>query len=208
MDLTMAPTKSNLMLAKNSLALSKQGYELLDKKRNLLIREMMLLVDKAKVIQSQIETTFTAAYAALQRVNIKAGIEKVDQLANSIPIEDSINIRFRSIMGVELPIVTSDESDSIPQYGFYKTSSSLDEAYEKFNKAKELTIKLAEIENAVYRLAINIKKTQKRANALKNSAIPKYEVLVKEIQNSLEEKEREEFTTLKVIKKQSNKNNS
>lgn len=57
------------------------------------------------------------------------------------------------------------------------------------------------IENAAIRLAANIKKTQKRANALKNITIPRYEALTKEIQNALEEKEREEFTRLKVIKK-------
>ena len=39
---TLAPTKGNLMMAKNTLRLSKQGYEMLDKKRNILIREMML----------------------------------------------------------------------------------------------------------------------------------------------------------------------
>ena len=49
-------------------------------------------------------------------------------------------------------------------------------------------------------IAYNIKKTQKRANALKNITIPSYEALVKTIENALEEKEREEFTRLKVIK--------
>ena len=67
---------------------------------------------------------------------------------------------------------------------------------------KRLTIRLAEIENAVYRLAMNIKKTQRRANALKNIIIPRYEGIVSNIQNVLEEKDREEFTRLKVIKRQ------
>ncbi len=66
---------------------------------------------------------------------------------------------------------------------------------------KELTIRLAQIETAAYRLAYNIKKTQKRANALQNITIPKYEMLSKSIQSALEEKEREEFTRLKVIKR-------
>ena len=57
------------------------------------------------------------------------------------------------------------------------------------------------VENAAYRLATNIKKTQKRANALKNITIPMYTNLVYTINNALEEKEREEFTRLKVIKK-------
>ena len=64
-----------------------------------------------------------------------------------------------------------------------------------------MTVKLTEIENAVYRLAMNIKKTQKRANALENITIPLYDKLSKDIQNALEEKEREEHTRLKIIKR-------
>ena len=63
MDPNTFPTKGNLILAKNSLALSRQGYELMDKKRNILIREMMNLVDQAKDIQGQIDETFRTAYA-------------------------------------------------------------------------------------------------------------------------------------------------
>ena len=78
---------------------------------------------------------------------------------------------------------------------------SLDEAKAAFENVKELSIRLSMVENAAIRLAANIKKTQKRANALKNITIPKYETLTKDIQNALEEKEREEFTRLKVIKR-------
>ena len=49
------------------------------------------------------------------------------------------------------------------------------------------------------------RQTQKRANALKNITIPTYTGLVKDISNALEEKEREEFTRLKVIKRNMNK---
>ena len=41
MDPNTFPTKGNLILAKNALALSKQGFDLMDKKRNILIRELM-----------------------------------------------------------------------------------------------------------------------------------------------------------------------
>ena len=70
---------------------------------------------------------------------------------------------------------------------------------------KELTIRLAQVETSAYRLAYNIKKTQKRANALQNITIPRYESLTKSIQSALEEKEREEFTRLKVIKRMKNR---
>ena len=61
------PTKGNLIMVKNSLELAKQGYELMDKKRNILIRELMNLNEEAKAIQSEINDTFTNAYEALQQ---------------------------------------------------------------------------------------------------------------------------------------------
>ncbi|MFQ8599548.1 MAG: V-type ATP synthase subunit D [Oscillospiraceae bacterium] len=85
-------------------------------------------------------------------------------------------------------------------YGFSDTNSQLDEAYIHFHAVKMLTARLAEIENSVYRLANAIKKTQRRANALKNIIIPRFESTSRYITNALEEKEREEFSRLKVIK--------
>lgn len=188
------------MLAKNSLALARQGYDLMDKKRNVLLKELMALIDEAKEIQEQIDSTFTKAYACLQRANIEHGISKVQQLAFTVPIEESIRIQTRSIMGTEIPHVKYDEKENNLTYSFSTTSESIDIAREAFREVKDLTIKLSMVENSAYRLASNIKKTQKRANALKNITIPMYTNLVHNINNALEEKEREEFTRLKVIK--------
>ena len=200
MDPRTFPTKGNLILAKNSLALANQGYELMDKKRNILIRELMELIDQAKDIQEQIDSTFTHAYKCLQHANNEHGISLVSQLAYTVPIEDSIKIKSRSIMGTEIPLVDYTPDENQPTYSFSTTDESIDRAREAFRKVKELTTKLSMIENAAYRLATNIKKTQKRANALKNITIPTYTTLVSSISNALEEKEREEFTRLKVIK--------
>ena len=195
------PTKGNLIIVKNSLELAKQGYELMDKKRNILIRELMELIDQAKDIQAQIDVTFRMAYAALQKANMEIGIAFVEQIAYTVPIENSIRIKTRSVMGTEIPLVEYDKTSNIPTYAYYSTKMSLDEAKAAFEKVKELSIRLSMVENSAIRLAANIKKTQKRANALKNITIPKFEALSKDIQNALEEKEREEFTRLKVIKR-------
>lgn len=201
MDLTLFPTKGNLMLAKSTLSLSRQGYELLDKKRNVLVREMMELMDSAKEIQRQIDETFSDAYKALQDVNITLGIRSVEQIGKSLPVEDSIKITSRSVMGIEIPMIYADVKTDVCPYGIYSTCSALDRAYKGFEKVKLLTIKLAEVENSVYRLAASIKKTQRRTNALKNITIPKYTAIAKSIESALEEKEREEFSRLKVIKR-------
>ena len=205
MDPREFPTKGNLMLAKNSLALAHQGYDLMDKKRNILLRELMTLIDEAKDIQEQIDFTFTRAYACLQHANIDMGISKVQGLAYTVPIEDSIRIQTRSIMGTEIPHIKYDAKQNDLTYSFSDTRESIDIAREAFREVKDLTIKLAEVENSAYRLAANIKKTQKRANALKNITIPMYTSLVYNINNALEEKEREEFKRLKVIKRMNGK---
>ena len=205
MDPRTFPTKGNLMLAKNSLALAQQGYDLMDKKRNILIRELMDLIDEARDIQDEIDSTFTYAYQCLQRANIEHGINLVSQLAYTVPIENSIVIQTRSIMGTEIPHVKYTPANVMPTYSFSTTRESIDLATKAFHKVKDLTVKLSMVENAAYRLATNIKKTQKRANALQNITIPMYTNLVYTISNALEEKEREEFTRLKVIKRMKEK---
>lgn len=195
------PTKGNLILAKNSLALASQGYELMDKKRNILLRELMGLIEQAKNIQSEIDSTYTAAYASLQKANIELGIHFVEEMAASVPLENSVRIKTRSIMGTEIPLVRHDSSPMKLSYTYLSTGESLDDARLQFEKVKNLTIQLSMVENSAYRLASSIRKTQKRANALKNITIPAYEQLVADISNALEEKDREEFTRLKVIKR-------
>ena len=129
------------------------------------------------------------------------GCDKVYNIAHSEALEESVQINLRSVMGVELPVVKLGSEQLQPTYSFYETTSAFDEAFVRFLKVKELSVRLAEIENSVYRLAINIKKTQKRANALKNITIPFYNEVVRSITNSLEEKDREEHTRMKMLKK-------
>ena len=210
----LAPTKGNLMMAQNTLRLSYQGYEMLDIKRTFLIRELMALIEKAKPIEENIEKVFAEAYLALEWANIDMGISSVEYMAHSITVEDRINIHLRGVMGVELPVVNimKDEDSAAeelrPAYSFFHTASALDEAVIKFRRVKELTLELAEVENSVYRLAMSIKKTQKRANALQNITIPRYTEIAKEISSALEEKDREEHSRLKVIKRNKEKQNS
>lgn len=198
------PTKGNLIATKKALNLARLGYDLLDRKRNILIREMMTLMDKAKALQGEVETTYKDAYSALQRANITLGV--CEEIGNSTSIENGIQINYRSVMGVDIPEVSFTSTTNNHQYGFFESNSQFDIAYLSFNRAKELTAVLAEVENSVYRLADAIKKNQRRANALKNINIPRFATTVKFISDALEEKEREEFSRLKVIRYTKEKN--
>lgn len=197
----IAPTKANLMSAKGSLEFSQKGFELLDKKRNVLIREMMSYMDRARELQERINTTFTEAYEALMKANITLGISNVDEIAMSIPEAQDFDVLFRSVMGVEVPTISYERKEIEPKYGFYRSNTALDLAYQKFNDVKYLIFELGEVENAVYKLAMEVKKTQKRANALENIQIPKFKEIVKNISDVLDEKDREDFFRLKIVKK-------
>ena len=85
-------------------------------------------------------------------------------------------------------------------YDLESTNGTLDVAYLKFNEVKTLTVELAEVETSVIRLAEAIQKTQKRANALGNVQIPQMQKTIKSIDEVLSEREREEFSRLKVIR--------
>jgi V/A-type H+-transporting ATPase subunit D len=192
------PTKSVLLATKKSLALAEKGYELLDRKRNILIREIMTMLDDIREIQGQIAETYAAAYRALQNANLTLGI--CDEIACTVPVEDGLELDWRSVMGVELPTAKLNPSPARNTYGYFSTNYYLDEAFMKFNKVKMLTVRLAVIEDSVFRLAAAIKKTQKRANALKNIVIPRFYEAIRYITDELEEKEREEFSRMKIIK--------
>lgn len=201
MQENIAPTKANLMTAQVALDFSKKGYELLDKKRNVLIREMMSFMDRAKVIQQKMQEIFKEAYEALIMANITIGINEVNEVAESIPQATEFTILTQSVMGVEIPQIKYEKRELEPYYSFYHTNTALDVALKEFHQVKYLVYELAEIEDSVYKLATEIKRTQKRTNALKNIQIPKYEAIVKMISEMLEEKEREDFFRLKVLKK-------
>ena len=191
-------TKGNLMKAKKSLALAQNGYELMDRKRNILIREMMSEVAEVKKPRDEIPRHMTGYYL-LQRANIYGGV--ISNVVSEIPPENHIEVTYRSVMGVEVPKVLyhAPEKQEVP-YGLSESSSLIDEAYLQFQKVKEITMTLAEVDNTVYRLAHAISSTQKRANALKNIVIPRYEAEIHRMSADLEEKEREEFSRMKSIK--------
>mgnify|MGYP000846727625 CR=1 FL=1 len=174
MESNIAFTKSNLMAAQYSLELSLKGFELLDKKRNVLVMNMMGFIDRAEEIQQKMGEIFKEAYEALQVANITMGISSIGEIAQSIPETAGFDIITRSIMDVAL---------------------------KKFQELKYLIYELSEVEDSVYKLAMEVKRTTKRANALQNIQIPKYKEIVKVISEVLEEKEREEFFRLKVVKK-------
>jgi V/A-type H+-transporting ATPase subunit D len=198
------PTKGNLLALNKSVKLAELGYELMDRKRNILIREMMSQIAKVRNLRNEISLVYKKAYFTLQEANITLGV--INDIAKAIPLDNNLEITYRSIMGVEIPKVIYEEDEVKIRYGISSTNTKFDYAYKSFLKVRDLTLILAEVDNSLYRLANAIRKTRKRANALKNVVIPDYKAKIKYIGDTLEEKEREEFSRRKIIKANHEKN--
>ena len=187
------------MALKRSNELAQMGRDLMSRKRNILVREMMSMIDDVKKLRDEISETYRKAYVALQEANITLGI--VNDIAKEIPLDQNLDITYRSVMGVEIPKVNHEKPKVQLKYGIASTNTKFDYAFKNFQKARDLTVLLVEVDNSVYRLANAIRKASKRENALKNIVIPKNKQNIKFISDTLEEKEREEFTRMKIIKR-------
>lgn len=196
------PTKSNLIKLKKTIILAKQGQELLKKKKYILMKEVEKYISKRVQIEDEFKEQYEKAFYMLQNANVDIGINKVSSIAHKIGVDETLDIKYKTVMGVEIPIVDYKQREK-PEltFGLLGTTINLDEAIIEFQKLKKILIDLAEIEVTVKRLNDSIVKVQKRSNSLKDIVIPNYEKQEKRIQETLDERDREEFTRMKMIKK-------
>ena len=199
----IAPTKSNLLNLKKSIKTAKQGYTLLDKKRTALVHNLTMLAPEIKKMQKEYSAAFKAAFEALAAAKLDNGSDKISLLANICVENLDVEIKNKSIMGISIPVIGNFPENLNPHISMINSKTSVDEAIKKFKQAVAVSIKMIELETTVRKLIAEIKKTQKRANALDYILIPKYSEQIKNLESALEEKDREEFFKVKMVKKKS-----
>ena len=185
---------------KNDLKFAQQGYELLDQKRKLLIIELLALVDQATDYQNRVENALAKAYEALEEAVLDMGKLKVQYLTGAVNISTSIKVGSRRVMGVSLPVITTEFQERSPYYSPAGTSFWIDNSLQSFKEALNILGKLAELRISVLRLANEVKKTIRKVNALEKIAIPDLQDTVQYIQGRLEENERDMFFLMKMVK--------
>lgn len=195
------PTKSNLIKLQESLKITKQGHELLERKRLILSKELEKYVAKEKQTEKELISMMEEGKALVRNVNTDIGIDNFTNISNGVKIDDYIDIKNKTLMGCEIPSAVHKQEVVKRNYGFYNTTHTVDEAIFKFNEIQEKLIEYAILENTVSRLKAEIDRVGERANALQNIIIPENEKNLKQISNIIDEREREEFARLKVVKK-------
>lgn len=200
MGVVYLPTKNNLIKLQNTIKQRKNGQKLLEDKSLILKRKLETYKIEKEDLLKQLNVKMKEAQSALNRAIVDVGFDELIDISNAIKMDNSINIKYLSVMGVEMPSCIYQEQELEPNYGLYHTTMKVDESIVGFTNAKKILIKLAEIDSAIIQLKKAIEKNERRSKALKEIIIPKDEALAKKISSTLEETEREEFSRLKLVK--------
>jgi len=196
----LAPTKTNLIKTKVSLAFAREGLDLLTKKRDILVAELLGIMALATTAQRVLEEKLREAFAALDEAMLDLGTRAVREASWAVESRVDTRVTERRVMGVTLPTVRSKVTGEPPFYALRPTSFWLDEAQVRFREVLEHLDNVAGTRISVFRLAGEVRKTLRRVNALEKIHIPDYSETLKYIQDTLEESDREAFFILKLIK--------
>ncbi len=196
----VSPTRSNLLRLKKQIDFAREGYELLEQKREVLISEVFHLIGSAENIREELQQVLEEAFEALKQANIVMGMTPVRRVSYASGAEAKVSIKENSVMGVVIPEIEVCFKDYPLDYSLFGTCAALDIARNAFKRALAKVIEMAEIYTSLSRLAEEAKKTQIRVNALENVFIPQYSHAIRYIEETLEEREREEMYARKLSK--------
>ena len=197
----VAPTKSNLLAVKEQLTVSNTGYELLEEKREILVRELMYLVEKVKLLEKDIDNVVEQAYPALKRMLIMDGSDQIERISHAVHYNFEIQEKKTTIAGMNFSTMDVEIPKKELFYSFMGTYANTDATINKFFELLTLLTQMASIRTIVWRLAEEVKKTQRRVNALDKMIIPQAIETKKFIEGVLEERERDNTFVLKNLKK-------
>lgn len=204
--LSVKPTKVSLIKLKKSINVAKRVHKVLNNKRDVLLMRINKLIEEVSKLRVTVYEELLKAYDSITRAGMRIGPLRLERIAFTSPASLEVFVKWRSLMGIAIPslMVVGGAEVMRMRYGFDETIA-LDEAILSMRKSIEAIIKLAEIENSIYKLAEELRKTQRLINALEKVIIPKYENLIKNIEMILEEREREEFIFKKMYKERMEK---
>ncbi len=198
--LEVPATKSSLLELRRQLSFAEEGYELLDRKRELLLLELAETRKKTAAAGLEAGMTLRAAFSALRAAELSGGGAAVDRGSAGAPPAPAAVIKERRLMGVALPAASAPPPAGSQVFGPAGIPPEAALARELFCRALPGLAALAGLQTSAARLAAELKKTQRRCNALSKKVIPDCRETILYLGGALEEREREYFVTLKLMR--------
>ena len=193
-------TRMELLAIKNRMKLAERGHDLLREKRDSLIMEFFNIIAEIKEAREKVDNSLTEAFSALTQAKMIMGPARVIEFAYASKFEADLKISTRSMMGVRVPVLSVEQRSSELPYSLSDSSTKFDVMGEKFKEALKSIVQLAEVESTVKRLALEIERTKRRVSALETVVIPRLDATVRFVKLALEERDREDFVRLKMVR--------
>jgi V/A-type H+-transporting ATPase subunit D len=195
-----APTKSNLLRERETLALALEGYELLERKREILVMELMRRLDQVRILEREMARRASSAYPALRRMLLAVGRERAGDLAEGVEAAFTARVTRTMVAGLSVATLEAEAPERVLQFSFVNSFADSDETVLEFSELLRLVADMAGLRSVVWRLAKEVRKTQRRVNALEKMVIPESRARASFIESSLEERERESIFAVKLLK--------
>jgi len=196
----VAPTKSNLLKEKETLTLAMEGYDLLERKREILMLELMKRMDEVRALERELRRRSSSAYPVLRRMLLEAGRDNARELAAGVKADFAARERRVQVTGISMPALEAVAPEHRLQVSFMNSFADSDETAAEFSGLLEIIASMAGLRAIVWRLAKEVRKTQRRVNALEKMVIPESKSIKTFIEASLEEREREAVFSTKLLK--------
>lgn len=198
----LPPTKSSLRRLKEDLSFAYEGYDLLNQKREILAIEIVRHIGEVRKMESEFQEVLEALYAAYRKSALDMGADVLTVRSCFGKRSYFFRMEFIKLMGARLPRISLGFKKPHPGYILPGTSASYDEAQKGSHRALEMLCTYATLAKAVIVLSRELKKVQRRVNALEKIYIPQHEEAKKYISERLEEMEREEVFVKKLLREQ------
>lgn len=195
----VAPTRSNLLALTRQLGFAEEGYELLEQKRQILVWELMNRLGRARELEQKVARTLEAAHAALREAELDVGAMALDAAALAVAVDKTVDVSSQRLMGMTIATL-SLQSGSPPRLGLGDSSLHADAAADAFARLLPELVELAQLNGAIVKIATELRKTQRRCNALTKTFLPRYRETISYIRATLEERERESFAMFKLVR--------
>jgi len=196
----LPPTKSSLRKLKEELAFAYEGYDLLNQKREILAIEIVRKIGVIRKMESEFQETLKRLYAAYRNAAVDMGSDAITLQSCLEKRGYFLHMDDTRFMGMKLSDMRIDLKSTRPACLLPQTTAAYDEAKALSGKTLTLLGEYATLVKSIIMLSRELKKVQRRVNALEKIFIPQHEEAKKYITDRIEEMEREEIFVKKLIR--------
>jgi V/A-type H+-transporting ATPase subunit D len=194
-----SPTRMNLLSRRSQLGLALRGVDLLQKKRDALVREFFALIHETLEARRQLNAAGRKAHRALFLAKAFDGPREVEVFALGIPIISDAQAELESVWGTRVPRLEVAWPRETPASPLSVGGQTL-AAQAAFRNLSQALLWIANTESRLRRIGEEIRKTARRVNALEQAVIPGIQSEMHYIQQVLDQQEQEDIFRLKRIK--------